>query len=135
MQLAAVEYFDQYDYTLFDYFFVPLTSMFTGILLFFVLILPVFDKTAGLNTGKRIFILGLTGLIYSVVFILILHLFPILFSDNPSDYKKSVFGFFVSGFHNVVKNYLFQVAILYAFEYISKAVSYTHLTLPTSDLV
>ena len=32
MQLAAVEYFDQYDYTLFDYFFVPLTSMFTGIL-------------------------------------------------------------------------------------------------------
>jgi len=120
LQLLVVEYSGHQDYRIIDYVITPLASMLTGIFLFFAMILPVFDTTARMSAGKRISVLAIAGLVYSVVFILILHLFPIVFSDQPSDYRKSVFGFFAASFHNVVKNYLFQVAILYAFEYISK---------------
>lgn len=123
-QMFAYGYFKEYDYDLIDYLITPLSSMLTGIILFFLVILPVFDKTAGWKMLKRFLILGGLGVVYSFIFILILHLFPILFYENPSDYGESVFGFFVADFHNVLKNYLFQIAILFAFEYISKETNF-----------
>ncbi len=119
-QMFTFSYFEKYNYEIIDYFVTPLASLITGILLFFLLVLPIFDKTSNLSNLQRILILGVLGIVYSIAFILILHLFPILFYENPSDFKKSVFGFFVAGFHNVLKNYLFQIAILFAFEYLSK---------------
>ncbi len=119
-QMFTYSYFQKYDYDTIDYFITPSASLITGILLFFGMILPVFNGTKKLPNFKRILILGILGIIYSVAFILILHLFPILFYDDPSDYLKSVFGFFVADFHNVIKNYLFQMAILFAFEFIAK---------------
>lgn len=118
-QLLMVEYFGKYDYELSDYLITPLASFTTGILLFFAMVLPVFDSIKNLSIVKRILILSFFGFIYSLTFILILHLFPLIFYANPSDYKESVFGFIVADFHNVLKNYLFQVAILFVFEYIS----------------
>ncbi|UUC45162.1 sensor histidine kinase [Flavobacterium cerinum] len=119
-QMFVYEYFGKYDYGLTDYLVRPLASMATGIGLFFLLILPVFDKTLQWNKWSRFLTLSALGLFYSIIFILILHLFPILFYDNPSDYKKSIFGFFVADFHNVLKNYLFQIAVLFVFEYVRK---------------
>lgn len=119
-QMFVFEYFERYEYELIDYLVTPLASMVTGIGLFFVLVLPVFDKTSGWIGWKRFLTLGVLGILYSLVFILILHLFPIVFYENPSDYKKSIFGFFVADFHNVLKNYLFQIAILFVFEYLLK---------------
>ncbi len=120
IQLLMVEYFGHYDYKLFDYLITPLASLITGIALFFIMVLPFFDAIRKLNVINRILLLSIFGFVYGIVFILILHLFPILFSPSPSGYKESVFGFIVANFHNVLKNYLFQVAILYVYEYISK---------------
>ncbi len=120
LQMFTYSYFQEYDYAWLDYFITPSASLITGILLFFIFILPVFDWTSDDKKFKRFLILGLAGLVYSTIFILILHLFPILFYENPSDYKKSVFGFFVADFHNVIKIYLFQISILFAFEYLTK---------------
>lgn len=119
-QLLMVEYFGDYDYELIDYIITPLASLATGILLFFAIVLPFFDAIQKLKILQRILLLGIFGIIYSIIFIFVLHLFPIVFFPNPSDYKESVFGFIVADFHNVLKNYLFQIAILYIYEYISK---------------
>ncbi|MFA7687464.1 MAG: histidine kinase [Moheibacter sp.] len=120
LQLWLVEYFGYYDYQLIDYLITPLASLITGILLFFSMVLPIFDATQKLPVVKKIICLSLAGLVYSFAFILVLHLFPIVFYENPSHYGKSVFSFIVADFHNVLKNYLFQIAILYAYEYIYK---------------
>lgn len=120
LQLAVVEYSGYYDYTWADYLITPGASLATGILLLFLFVLPVFDYSAQLNNLRRIVLLSISGLVYTVAFILIMHLFPIIFIENPSDYKQSIFGFAVASFHNVIKNYLFQIAILYAYEYITK---------------
>lgn len=119
-QMFTFSYFEKYNYAGLDYFITPSASLITGILLFFVLVLPVFDWTSNKKKFNRFLILGLAGILYSIIFILILHLFPVLFYENPSDYKRSVFGFFVADFHNVIKMYLFQIAILFVFEYLSK---------------
>ncbi|MBA5629871.1 histidine kinase [Moheibacter sp. BDHS18] len=119
-QMVTYQYFQKYDYEILDYFVTPLASLITGILLFFVVVLPVFDQTKHLKNLKRILILSGLGILYSFLFIFILHLFPILFYESDSDYFRSIFGFFVADFHNVIKNYLFQIAILFAFEYIGK---------------
>ncbi len=120
LQLVAVEYSGKYDYQLKDYLLTPGSSLVTGIFLLFVFVIPAFDFSSKLKTFQRILLLGFSGIFYSIVFILIMHLFPIVFSENPSDYKESIFGFAVASFHNVIKNYLFQMAILYAYEYINK---------------
>ncbi len=114
-----VEYSGYYDYKLIDYIITPLASLVTGIILFFAMILPLFDAVRKTNIVKRILLLSILGVLYSLVFILILHLFPIVFYPNPSNYMKSVFGFIAADFHNVLKNYIFQIAILYVYEYIS----------------
>lgn len=119
-QMFVFEYAGKYDYKLIDYLVRPLASMATGIGLFFVMILPVFDKTSQWNRFNRFLALAALSILYPIVFILVLHLFPILFYENPSDYKKSIFGFFVADFHNVLKNYLFQIAVLFVFEYVRK---------------
>jgi len=119
-QMITFEYFEKYQYEWIDYLVTPLASMLTGIGLFYAVILPVFDKTSDRKRLSRFAILSLLGIFYSVIFILVLHLFPMIFYENPSGYKKSIFGFFVADFHNVVKNYLFQIAILFVFEYVSK---------------
>src|SRR6218665_1577071 len=119
-QLVMVESFGRFNYHLSDYLITPLASMATGIVLFFGLVLPAFDAVRNLGTIKKILILSFSGLVYGIVFIFILHVFPLIFYPNPSPYKESVFAFFVGDYHNVLKNYLFQVSILFAFEYISK---------------
>lgn len=119
-QLLMVEYFGHYDYQLMDYLVTPLASLVTGVLLFFVMVLPLFDVIKNLPVVKQIFFLSILALAYSLAFILILHVFPHIFFPNPSDYRESVFGFIVADFHNVLKNFLFQIAILYVYEYISK---------------
>jgi|SRR5690606_32644404 len=119
-QLFAVEYSGRYDYQLIDYLITPLGTMFNGVLLFFLMVLPFFDATSKFKNFKRILFLYLFGILYAFVFILTLHLIPHVFYPNPSDYQESVFGFIVGDFHNVLKNYLFQIAILYAFEFIGK---------------
>jgi len=119
-QMFIFEYAGKYDYKLIDYLVRPLASMATGIGLFFLMVLPVFDTTAQWSRWNRFLVLGVLGGLYSLVFILILHLFPILFYENPSNYKKSIFVFFVADFHNVLKNYLFQIAVLFVFEYVQK---------------
>ncbi|SMC41244.1 sensor histidine kinase [Moheibacter sediminis] len=119
-QLFAVEYSGRYDYQLIDYMITPLGTMFNGVLLFFLMVLPFFDVTSKYSNFKRILFLCLFGVFYAFVFILTLHLIPHVFYPNPSDYKESVFSFIVGDFHNVLKNYLFQIAILYAFEFIGK---------------
>lgn len=119
-QLFAVEYSGRYDYQLIDYLITPLGTMFNGVLLFFLMVLPFFDATSKLNNFKRILFLCLFGVFYAFIFILTLHLLPRIFYPNPTDYKESVFSFIVGDFHNVLKNYLFQIAILYAFEFIGK---------------
>ena len=120
LQMFTYQYFEKYDYELLDYFVTPLASLVTGIILFFVMVLPVFDKTVPLKNLNRILVLSGLGIVYSFLFIFILHLFPILIYDSDSNYLESVLGFFVADFHNVIKNYLFQIAILFAFEYIGK---------------
>lgn len=117
-QMFTFEYFEKYQYEWIDYLVTPLASMFTGIGLFFLMILPIFDKTSAWKKRHRFLILSVLGIAYSVIFILILHLFPMLFYENATNYKQSIFGFFVADFHNVVKNYLFQIAILFVFEYV-----------------
>jgi len=120
LQLFTIDYLEMFDYQLIDYLITPLGTMFNGILLFFLLVLPFFDYSAKMGTLKRIIALFIFGFVYAFVFILTLHLLPLLVYPNPSDYQQSVFRFMVSDFHNVIKNYLFQIAILYAFEFISK---------------
>lgn len=120
LQLVAVEYSGLYDYNLKDYLLTPGASLVTGIVLLFVFVIPIFDFSSKLNAFQRIVLLGFSGIFYSIVFILIMHLFPIVFAENPSDYKESIFSFSVASFHNVIKNYIFQMAILYAYEYINK---------------
>lgn len=120
IQMFTYQYFRDYNYEILDYFVTPLSSMLTGIFLFFVLILPIFDRTSSIGFVKRLFLLAFIGIIYSFLFILFLHLFPLVLYDNPTNFKDSIIGFFVSNFHNVIKNYLFQIAILFIFEYLSK---------------
>ncbi|BFM45303.1 hypothetical protein CFS9_39440 [Flavobacterium sp. CFS9] len=118
--MFVFEYFGRYEYKWIDYLVRPLASTITGVGLFFLIILPIFDRTSRWNTLTRFLILGILGIFYAIVFILILHLFPILFYEKSSDYKESIFAFFVADFHNVLKNYLFQIAVLFVFEYILK---------------
>lgn len=120
LQLIIVENSGKIEYQWIDYLITPFGTMFNGVLLFFLMVLPFFDATSKLNNLKRILFLCAFGLIYSLVFILTLHLIPHVFYPNPSDYQESVFRFIVGDFHNVLKNYLFQIAILFAFEYLSK---------------
>lgn len=120
LQMFTYAYFEKYDYEMLDYVVTPMASLITGILLFFLMVLPIFDKSAHLSIFNRLMMLGVLGIIYSLAFIFILHLFPLLFYASDSNYFESVLGFFVADFHNVLKNYLFQMAILFAFEYIAK---------------
>jgi len=120
LQLAAVEYFGLYDYNWIDYIITPGASLATGVLLLFLFVLPVFDFSIKMKNIQRIILLSIAGLAYTIAFILIMHLFPVIFIKNSSDYKESILSFSVASFHNVIKNYLFQIAVLYAYEYISK---------------
>lgn len=120
LQLAAVEISGLHIYKLSDYLITPGASLLTGIFLLFLFLIPVFDYSSRFKTFSRVLILGIFGIFYSFVFILIMHLFPIIFLENPSDYKESIFRFAVANFHNITKNYLFQIAVLYAYEYINK---------------
>lgn len=124
LQMFTYAYFEKYEYQILDYFVTPLASLITGVFLFFLMVLPVFDKTSHLSKINRILVLAGLGIIYSLAFIIVLHLFPIIFYASDSDYFESVLGFFVADFHNVLKNYLFQIAILYAFEYIAKETNF-----------
>jgi two-component system LytT family sensor kinase len=120
LQMITYRYFEDYEYSLLDYFVNPSASLMTGILLFFMYLRPLFDLSANLGLVNRILILTVVGIIYSFLFILIMHLFPQIFYENSSNYWDSIKGFFVSNFHNVLKNFLFQIALLFAFEYLSK---------------
>lgn len=120
MQLAAVEFSDKYDYNGIDYLIIPGSTLVTGLLLLYILLIPVFDYTSRWSTLTRLIILLLFGIFYSIIFILIMHLFPALISDKPSDYQESIINFAYASFHNVIKNYFFQIAILFAYEYIYK---------------
>lgn len=120
LQLAAVEYFAYYDYQWKDYLLTPGASLVTGIILCFVILIPSFDFSKRFKIIPRILFLSVFGIFYSVIFVLLMHIFPLVFSKNPSDYMESIFSFSVKNFHNVVKNYLFQIAILYTYEYLNK---------------
>lgn len=120
MQLLIVEIFNPEKYTFFQIFIATLSGLATGVLLLFLLIIPFFDRTLRYQTKKRIIYLGLFGLLYVVVFILTAYLIPALFLwKSFTSYESAIINYAVSDFNNVLLSYLFQIAILYAYEYIS----------------
>jgi len=121
MQLLIVEIFNPDRYTFQQILISTLSGFLTGVLLLFVLVIPFFDAMSKYMMKKRIFYLGLFGFLYVVAFILTAYIFPSLFLwKSFSNYESAIINYAVSDFNNVLLSYLFQVAILYAHEYISK---------------
>src|SRR5690606_25442813 len=108
-------------YTFQQIFISTFSGFITGVLLLFALVIPFFDSVSKYAMKKRIFYLGLFGFLYVVVFILVAYIFPALFLWRSfSNYESAIINYAVSDFNNVLLSYLFQVAILYAYEYIRK---------------
>jgi len=121
MQLLIVEIFNPDRYTFQQILISALSGFVTGVLLLFILIIPFFDAMSKYVMKKRILYLGLFGFLYVVVFILTAYIFPSLFLwKSFSNYESAIINYAVSDFNNVLLSYLFQVAILYAHEYITK---------------
>lgn len=121
MQLLIVEFFNPERYTFQQIFISTFSGFITGVLLLFVLVIPFFDAVSKYAIKKRIFCLGLFGFLYVVVFILVAYIFPALFLwKSFANYESAIINYAVSDFNNVLLSYLFQMAILYAYEYITK---------------
>ncbi|MDT7827110.1 histidine kinase [Pricia sp. S334] len=120
-QLILTEIYKPGTFSFFDIVVSPIGSLATGIPLLFLVVIPFFDYTAKYSNRIRMGYLAAFAFVYTTVYILILLLiFTIVYGESFEDYKSGILNFGVGNFHNMFKNYLFQVAILYAYEYISK---------------
>ena len=96
-------------------------ALLLGTALIEYLVIPIYDFAATKTTIPRVLILGANGILYSVFYIFLFFTIPVLIHEGDFDYYLSrVQHYFIYDFHNTVKNYLFIVAVLYAFEYLAK---------------
>ncbi len=119
LQLLVLEYFNPSKYNLREIIISPVGSFTTGVILLFLLVVPFFDFSAKFKIKQRLIYLFLFSFVYCISYIIVVFLFPLIFLQKTFyEYESYVINFAVSDFHNVLKNYLFQIAILFAFEYI-----------------
>lgn len=97
----------------------------TGLVLLLGLVIPVYDFSARLKKVNRILFLGTLGLVYVMAFVLVLFLVPYIYVRDQPNYFNYLPEFFINNFHNILKNYIFQIAILFVFEYLRKQESLT----------
>jgi two-component system LytT family sensor kinase len=121
LQYSLASYLELKSLNFWDVIMYPIGNFLTGILLLFVLVIPIFDYSSRMRLRQRAFFLLAAGILYSFLFSVVLHLLPALkFSGNWENFSLLLYRFVLSDFHNVLKNFVFQIAILFAFEYLSR---------------
>lgn len=119
LQYLIKGYFNPDNYSAAVIIFSPLTAFITGIVLLFTLVIPFFDATSKHPIKRRILYLSLFAPVYAVIFILAKFIIPLgLIWPSWTSYESATINYAVSNFHNVLKNYIFQIAVLYAYEYV-----------------
>ena len=97
----------------------PLGSFVTGILLLYIFLIPIFDYSAKFRPVSRIFLLVTHAVLYVLLYMVLIFLFDSLVVERTfENYGGRLKDFALSSFNNILKNYLFQVAILYTYEFI-----------------
>ncbi len=120
MQYLMVEIFNPDRFTFQQIFISTLSSFVTGVALLFLLVLPFFDFVSKKKIKQRLIYLGSFGFLYVIIYILAAYIIPSLFLwKSFSNYESAIINYAISNFNDVLVSYLFQVAILYAYEYIT----------------
>jgi len=121
VQLILTEIYKPEIYTFLDIVISPIGSLATGIPLLFLVVIPFFDYTKKFGNRLRMGYLAAFAFLYTAIYIMMLLLiFTLVYGESFEEYKSGILNFGVSNFHNIFKNYLFQVAILFAYEYIER---------------
>ena len=121
LQLLFLKYQNPENYPYFEIGLIVSVALILGIALMEILVIPVYDKTSNKKTLTRIIILAANGILYSSLYVVLFFVVPVLIHDGDFEYYLSrVEHYFTYDFHNTMKNYLFIVAALYAFDYLGK---------------
>ncbi|USD25867.1 sensor histidine kinase [Flagellimonas marinaquae] len=100
-------------------YFYPLGSFITGVLLLYVFLVPIFDYSVKYRPVFRFFLLALHAVLYVVLYLLLIFLFDSLVVEKTfENYGGRLKSYALVNFNNILKNYLFQVTILYVYEFI-----------------
>lgn len=102
-----------------EVFVYPLGSFLTGVLLLFTYLIPLFDYCARFKVRKRLVLLALFGVVYVLLYVLmVVCIYALFIAESFDDFEAAFMGFMLSNFSHTLKNYLFQIAIIYAYEFV-----------------
>lgn len=119
IQLTAMRVLYPESIMMIEVFVYPLGSFVTGVLLLFMYLIPLFDYCTRFKVRKRLVLLALFGVVYVLLYVLIVVCIYALFIVRSfEDFETAFMGFMLSNFSHTLKNYLFQIAIIYAYEFV-----------------
>lgn len=119
IQLTVMRVLYPESITVTEVFVFPLGSFVIGILLLFMYLIPLFDYCAKFKVRKRLFLLALFGVVYVLLYVLmVVCVYALFIAGSFEDYRDAFTGFILSNFNHTLKNYLFQIAIIYAYEFV-----------------
>lgn len=97
----------------------PIIGFVVGLCLIFGWLLPGLNWSKRLSRWSKIPFFLVHGFLYGAFFIYLAFAFFIAITPTYSfgNYQKSVAQFFATDFHNISKNYIYCVAIYFAYEY------------------
>jgi len=119
IQLTVMRVLYPESITVTEVFVFPLGSFVIGILLLFVYLIPLFDYCAKFKVRKRLVLLALFGVVYVLWYVLlVVCVYALFIARSFEDFRDAFTGFILSNFNHTLKNYLFQIAIIYAYEFV-----------------
>lgn len=121
VQLVFVEWFNPKKYNLNELLVFPIVTFFWGLLLIFLWVIPGYEWLKNRKNVVRIPLFIVHGVAYGMIYILPLFWILMLWFGASSEwYVYQIKRYFLNDFHNVLKNYVYLIATVFAIDYLKE---------------